>query len=327
MRKILSIGLAVMLFGIFSLSQGEVCSAKVRFVTIGTCGVTGVYLPIGGSIGRIVNKKKDIYNLRVTCESTACSVFNINALLAGDQDFGIAQSDPHYQAWHGLTYWKDKGPQKELRSICSFHPETVFLIAADDTGIEKFMDLKGKEVSIGAPGTGMRGNAIELLEAFGLDWQKDIKAKSFKLDMAGKMLQDDRVDAVIYTTGHPNAAIKEATIGTRKIHFIPLKGPQVDKLVSKWPYYAKGVVPIKFYPRARNKEDVPAFGVKATLVTTAKMDDDVVYAITKELFDNLEYFKTLHPAFGVLTKENMLDALTAPIHAGAMKYYKEVGMK
>jgi len=327
MKRVFLLCLAVAAAVAFTLVYVDTCPARVTYVTIGTGGVTGVYYPTGGAIGKIVNKKRKQYNLRVTVESTGGSVFNVNAVMAGDLEFGIVQSDRQYQAWNGIKDWADKGPQRKLRAICSFHPESVVLVAGDDTGIETFMDLKGKHVNIGNPGSGQRGNSTDALAACGIDWEKDMRAEGLKADESAKFLQDGRIDAFFYTVGHPNGSIKEATSGRRKVHFVPITGDCIDKLVAKWPYYAKAYIPIEFYPMARNKENVDTFAVKATFVTSADIPDDVVYAITKELFDNLEEFKKLHPAYGVLTRQNMLEALSAPIHPGAMKYFKEVGLK
>ena len=327
MKKVFLLGLALVLVGVFSFYTVDTCSAKVTYVTIGTGGVTGIYYPTGGAIGKIVNKKRKQYNLRVTVESTGGSVFNVNAVMAGDLEFGLVQSDRQYQAWNGLKDWKDKGPQKNLRAICSFHPESIVLVAGDDSGIENFMDLKGKHVNIGNPGSGQRGNSTDAFEACGIDWEKDMRAEGLKADESAKFLQDGRIDAFFYTVGHPNGSIKQATSGRRKVHIVPVTGACIDKLVAKWPFYAKAYVPIKFYPMASNKENVDTFAVKTTFCTNADIPDDVVYAITKEVFDNLEAFKKLHAAYGILTKENMLEALSAPIHPGAMKYYKEVGLK
>jgi len=328
MKKTLILTMAF-LFG-FSLLMGSAPSpvqAKTTFVTIGTGGVTGVYYPTGGAISKIVNKKKKEYGLRVTVESTGGSAFNVNAIMAGDLELGIVQSDRQYQAWEGLKEWKEAGPQKDLRAICSFHPETIILVAGDDTGIKKIEDLKGKHVSIGNMGSGFRGNAIDALEAAGINWETDLKTESLKAAEQAKMLQDGRIDAFFYTVGNPNGSIKEVTSGSRKVHFVPIVGPGIDKLVAKWPYYAKAVVPKSMYEMATNPGDVPTFAVKATFCTSAKVPDFVIYAITKELFDNLEEFKKLHPAYEFLTQKSMLEALSAPIHPGAMKYYKEAGLK
>jgi len=139
------------------------------------------------------------------------------------------------------------------------------------------------------------------------------------------MPQDGRLDAAFYTVGHPSGYYKEATAGKRQVKFVPITN--IESLLAKYPYYAKAVTRVpELYPTAANTENVPTFGVKATFVTSAKVPDEVVYAITKEVFDNFEEFTKLHPAYEGLTKESMLEGLSAPIHPGAMKYYKEVGL-
>ena len=297
---------------------------KTQFVTIGTGGITGVYYPTGGAIARIVNQKKDQYHIRCTVESTGGSVFNVNAIMAGDLEFGVVQSDRQFQAVKGLAEWAEKGPQPDLRAVFSIHPESVTLVAAVDANIKDIRDLKGKRVNIGNPGSGQRQNSIDALEAVGIDYEKDLIAESVKAAEAPGLLQDGRIDAFFYTVGHPSGAIKEATAGARKVRFVSITG--VDSLFEKYPYYAPSFVPVNLYPGAQNDKDVPTFGVKATFVTSAKTPDNVVYAITKEVFDNFDDFKKLHPAYAVLTKEGMLKGLSAPIHPGAMKYYKEAGL-
>ena len=321
MRKGLFLGIALAASVLMNFAPAM---AKTQFVTIGTGGITGVYYPTGGAIAKMVNKKKKEYGIRATVESTGGSVFNVNAVMNGDLEFGIVQSDRQYQAYNGLAEWKDKGPQKDLRAVFSIHPESVTLVAAVDAGIKDIKDLKGKKVNIGNPGSGQRQNAIDALEAVGINYKKDLKAEGVKASEAPGLLQDGRIDAFFYTVGHPSGAIKEATSGARKVRFASIT--DVDKLLAKYPYYAKSVIPVKLYPGADNDADVPTFGVKATLVTSAKVPDEVVYAITKEVFDNFDEFKKLHPAYSTLTKESMLEGLSAPIHPGAMKYYKEVGL-
>lgn len=306
------------------LSVGS-AHAKSTFVTIGTGGITGVYYPTGGAIAKMVNKKKKEYGIRATVESTGGSVFNVNAIMVGDLEFGVVQSDRQYQAMNGMAEWKDKGPQKDLRAVFSIHPESVTLVAASDAGIKSIADLKGKTVNIGNPGSGQRQNAIDALTAVGIDYEKDLKAESIKASEAAGMLQDNRIDAFFYTVGHPSGSIKEATSGARKVLIADITG--IDTLIEKYPYYAKSTVPVELYPGAENKADAQTFGVKATFVTSAKVSDEIVYAITKEVFDNFDEFKKLHPAYSTLTRESMLTGLSAPIHPGAMKYYKEAGLK
>ena len=326
MKKILILVVACMFgFALFMGTAPSSAQAKTTFVTIGTGGITGVYYPTGGAIAKIVNEKREEYGIRCTVESTGGSVFNVNAIMSGDLEFGVVQSDRQYQAINGLAEWQDAGPQKDLRAVFSIHPESVTLVATVDSGVKDIRDLRGKRVNIGNPGSGQRQNSIDALEAVGIDWEKDIKAEGVKAAEAPGLLQDGRLDAFFYTVGHPSGAIKEATAGKTKVRFVSITG--IEKLLAKYPYYAKAYVPIDLYEGAVNDSNVDTFGVMATFVTSAKVPDKVVYAVTKEVFENFDSFKKLHPAFEVLTKEGMLLGLSAPIHPGAMKYYKEVGLK
>jgi len=318
-KRLLVLGLIVLLV--------PVCEAfsATRFVTIGTGGVTGVYYPTGGAISKMVNQKRSEYGIRATVESTGGSVFNVNAIMAGDLEFGIVQSDRQYQAYNGTADWEGK-PQRKLRAVFSIHPEAVTIVAGADTGIETVEDLKGKVVNIGNPGSGQRGNAIDLFEAAGIDYAKDLKAEGVKAAESASMLQDDRLDAFFYTVGHPNGSVKEAVAGARKVRFVEVPDAVVARLTTKFPYYAPAFIPVKMYPGVANETDAKTFGVKATLCTSAEVPDEVVYAITKEVFENLDEFKSLHPAYEVLTRESMLQGLSAPIHPGALKYFKEAGL-
>lgn len=327
MRKatIFVVALAVVALAVTGITP-VAATAAPKYLTIGTGGVTGVYYPTGGAIARIVNKKRDVYNMRLTVESTGGSVFNINAIMEGDLEFGVVQSDRQYQAFNGSpdSEWAGN-PQKNLRALFAVHPESITLLAAVDAGINSVMDLKGKRVNIGNPGSGQRQNSIDVLTALGIDYEKDIQAESLKAAEAPGMLQDGRLDAFFYTVGHPSGAFKEATSGVREVKFIEIKLP--DSFYEKFSYYAPSVVPVLGnYPGAENKSDVASFGVKATFVTSSKVKDKYVYGVVKEIFENFDELKGLHPAYSVLTKENMLEGLSAPLHPGAVKYYKEAGM-
>jgi TRAP transporter TAXI family solute receptor len=295
------------------------------FVTIGTGGVTGVYYPTGGAISRMVNKKAKEYDMKATVESTAGSVYNINAVLSGDLEFGVAQSDRQFQAYNGLAEWSKSGPRKDLRAVFSIHPESITLIATEQSGVKSVGDLKGKRVNIGNPGSGQLQNSKDVLSAFGIDLDA-IHAEQVKAVEAPGLMQDEKIDAFFYTVGHPNGNIKEATSSRIKVRIVPITGPGIDELLKKHSYYAPALIPGEFYPNAVNDGDVTSVGVKATFVASKNLDDAIVYAITKEVFDNLEDFKKLHPAYAVLTKENMLQGLSAPIHQGALKYYREAGL-
>lgn len=314
----------IVLVAISILSAG--CKAKkTSFVTIGTAAVTGIYYPTGGAISQMVNKKFDEYGIKATVESTSGSVFNINTVLNGDLEFGIVQSDRQYQAYNGLAEWSKLGKQTDLRSVFSIHPESITLIASEKSGIKEIKDLKAKRVNLGNPGSGYLQNSRDVLEAIGLP-EEELSAEYVKAVEAPGLLQDERLDAYFYTVGHPNGNIKEATSGRIKVFIVPIKDPDIDKMLKKYPYYAKSVIPHSFYPSALNTEDVETVGVKTTFITSKNVSEDIVYAITKEVFENLEDFKSLHPAYKMLTKESMLQGLSAPIHKGALKYYREAGL-
>lgn len=319
--------LSLLVVAVISVST-LLCGCKeqrARFVTIGTGGVTGVYYPTGGAISRMINKKFEKYRIKATVESTSGSVFNINAVLNGDLDFGVAQSDRQYQAYNGLAEWSGSGKQTGLRSIFSIHPESITLVASARSGIKAIKDLKGKRVNLGNPGSGQLQNSKDVVKAAGLT-EEDLSAEYVKAVEAPGLLQDERLDAFFYTVGHPNGNIKEATSGRIKVRIIPIEGSGIERLLEAHSYYAKSEIPHSFYPNALNTEDIETIGVKATFVTSRDVDEDIVYAVTREVFENLKDFKSLHPAYEVLTEENMLEGLSAPIHRGALKYYKEVGL-
>lgn len=319
--------LAVAMTSCFVLALTAVphfAEANQTFVTIGTGGVTGVYYPTGGAICRLVNKGRKVHGIRCSVESTGGSVYNVNAIAGNELDLGVAQSDVQYQAYNGTAKFEKDGPNKELRAVFSVHAEPFNVVARMDSGIKEFQDLKGKRVNIGNPGSGQR-NAMEvLLPEFG--WTKD----SFKLvselkaaEMAAALC-DNKIDAYTYMVGVPNGSIKEATT-TCAARLVNVQGKEIDKLVSDKPYYGKTIIPGGIY--RGTDEDVNTFGVAATIVTSTRVSDKVIYQLVKSVFENLEDFKKLHPAFAYLKKEQMIKSgLSAPLHPGAIKYYKEAGL-
>ncbi len=315
----------MVVLGMLYLGLWNISCSKQTFVTIGTGAVTGVFYPTGGAICRMINNKSDIYHIKATVESTAGSVYNVNAVLSGDLDFGVAQSDRQYQAVHGLAEWRDLGPQQKLRSVFSIHPEAVTLVASVKSGIQSVEDLRGKRVNIGNPGSGPLQNSRDVLEAFSLS-EEAIRAEYVKAVEAPTLLQDERIDAFFYTVGHPSGNIKEATSGRIRVRLIPITGTQIPDLIQRLPYYTRTEISSAHYPNAANETSIPTIGVKATLVTSESASEEIVYAITKEVFDHFEIFRSLHPAYAGLTKEDMLQGLSAPLHPGALRYYRETGL-
>jgi hypothetical protein len=298
--------------------------AETTFVTIGTGGVTGVYYPTGGAICRLVNKGRKEHGIRCSVESTGGSVYNLNTIAAGELDMGVAQSDWQYHAYNGTSKFKEKGPNKCLRAVFSVHPEPFTVVARKDSGIKKFEDLKGKRVNIGNPGSGQRGTMEVVMKAYG--WTKDDFKLASELKSAeqSKALCDNKVDAMVFTVGHPSGSIKEATTSCDSV-MVEVAGPKVDALVKKNDYYRTATIPGGMY--RGTDTDTKTFGVGATFVTSCKVPDEVIYNVVKAVFENFDQFKKLHPAFSVLKKEEMIkDGLSAPLHPGAIKYYKEAGL-
>jgi hypothetical protein len=301
--------------------------AETVFVTIGSGDFTGVYFPTGLAIAKMINKKRSQSGIRAAVESTRGSVFNLNAIMAGYLEFGLAQSDKQYEAVKGLTEWAQKGPQKELRAVFSIHHESLCLVAAVDADINTLTDLKGKKVNLGEPGSGQYRNAIDALQAVGISPKNDIDVEKVKASEAPVLLQEKRIDAFFYTVGHPSETLQNATAGERKVRFIPITGPAIDQMIADKSYYTPTTVPVaRFYPDAQDAVDVKTFGVIATLCTSSSISDHVVYTLTKEIFDNFAEFKSQHPALGDLTKQDMLNGLSAPLHPGANKYFREAGL-
>jgi TRAP transporter TAXI family solute receptor len=307
------------------LGLGAISTASANsFITIGTGGVTGVYYPTGGAICRLVNKGRKEHGIRCSVESTGGSVYNLNTIRAGELDMGVAQSDWQYHAYNGTSKFEDAGPNKELRAVFSVHPEPFTVVARKDSGIKTFDDLKGKRVNIGNPGSGQRGTMEVVMAAKG--WTNDdfTLVSELKAAEQSQALCDNKIDAMIYTVGHPNGSIKEATTSCDTV-LVSVSGPEIDKLVADNAYYRKAVIPGGMYTGSPN--DVSTFGVAATFVSSTNTPEDTVYQVVKAVFENFDDFRRLHPAFGHLAKEEMTkDGLSAPLHDGAAKYYKEAGL-
>ncbi len=307
-----------------ALSMSVPVWAEQTFVTIGTGGVTGVYYPTGGAICRLVNKKRKVHGIRCSTESTGGSVFNLNTIRTGDLDMGVAQSDWQYHAYHGSSKFKDKGANRELRAIFSVHPEPFTVVARADSGIRNFGDLKGKRVNVGNPGSGQRGTMEVLMKASGWKMSDFELASELKSSEQSMALCDNKIDAMVFTVGHPSGSITEATTSCDSV-LVNVTGSAVDKLVAENDFYRTATIPGGMYNG--NPNDIKTFGVGATFVTSTRTPANVIYQVVKAVFDNFDTFRKYHPAFRILDKRQMIkDGLSAPLHAGAVKYYKEAGL-
>ncbi|MCG6888017.1 MAG: TAXI family TRAP transporter solute-binding subunit [Gammaproteobacteria bacterium] len=307
---------------LLAMSMGSSAFAAQQFVSIGTGGVTGVYYPTGGAICRLVNKDRKEHGIRCSAESTGGSIYNINTIRSGELEFGVAQSDWQYHAYNGTSSFAEAGPYSKLRAVFSVHPEPVTIIASDGSGIKNISDVKGKRMNIGNAGSGTRGTWEVIEEAMG--WKRsDLKlAAEMKSAETGQAVCDGKIDAYFWLVGHPSALTQES-LATCDAHLVNATGPAIDKLVKDNSFYRYAVIPAGMY---NNKEDIKTFGVAATFVSSSDVSEKVVYTIVKAVFENFDDFKKLHPAFANLTEKEMItDAISAPLHDGAVKYYKERG--
>jgi hypothetical protein len=298
--------------------------AQQKFVTIGTGGVTGVYYAVGGAVCRLMNKDRATTGLRCSVESTGGSVFNVNAIKSGELDFGMTQSDVEFNAVKGQQQFKD-GPMSDLRAVYSVHPEPFTVLSRKEANIQKFEDFKGKRFNVGNPGSGTRASMEELLAQMNWKISDFSLAGELRADEQGTALCDNKIDGFYYGVGHPSAAIQDPTTscGAR---LVSLTGPAVDALLKAKPYYSVATIPGGMY--ANNPNPTTTYGVRAILVTSAKVPESTVYALVKATFDNFDEFKKLHPAFANLDPKEMVKAgITAPLHPGAEKYFKEKGWR
>jgi TRAP transporter TAXI family solute receptor len=249
-------------------------------------------------------------------------VANINAIKAGDQDMGVAQSDQQYYGFHGERDFSD-GAIEGLRAVFSVHPEPFTVVARADAGIETFDDLAGKRVNIGNPGSGQRATMDVVMEVKGMTADDFSLASELKATEQAQALCDNKNDAFVYQVGHPNGSIQEAVSSCDAV-FVDVSGPEIDQLIADNPFYAAATIPAALYEGV--EDDTETFGVRATFVSHENVPPEVVYEVVKAVFDNFDRFKGLHPAFANLDQQEMITlGLSAPLHAGAKQYYDEQG--
>ena len=297
--------------------------AEQKFVTIGTGGVTGVYYVAGGAICRLMNKERAKHGIRCSVESTGGSVYNVNAIKAGELDFGVSQSDVQYNSVKGLEQFKEGGANSDLRAVFSVFAEPLTVLSRKEAGVKKFEDFKGKRFNVGNPGSGTRATIDMLMPGMGMKTSDFALTSELKPDKHGAALCDNKIDGFAYVVGSPAANIQDPTT-TCGAKLVPITGPAVDKLVKDYPYFAVATIPGGIYPS--NPDPIKTFGVVASFVSSSKVPADVVYAMVSAVFDNFDEFKKLHPALANLDPKDMIkNGLSAPLHEGAVKYYKEKG--
>ncbi len=318
--KLKSLAIAMTVAG----SLTGAASAQQQFISIGTGGVTGVYYPTGGAICRLVNKNRSEHGFRCSVESTGGSIYNINTIRAGELEFGVAQSDWQYHAYHGTSKFEDAGAFEDLRSVFSVHAEPVTILARRDSGINNITDLPGKRFNIGNPGSGTLGTWEVIEEAMGWTRGDLALAAQMKSSETPGALCDNSIDGYFWLVGHPSGVTQE-TVASCDAIIVPAVSPEITALVEANDYYRLATIPGGMYPG--NPDDIQTFGVGATFVTSATVSDDAVYAVAMAVLGNLDDFRKLHPAFANLKAEEMIsDSLSAPLHPGAIRAYQELGL-
>ncbi|WP_372501704.1 TAXI family TRAP transporter solute-binding subunit [Tistrella mobilis] len=302
------------------LAGATVPAAAATDILIGGGAVTGVYYQVALQACAIINKQA-ADKLNCVGRPALGSVFNVNAVSRGLLDFGVAQSDANYNAWSGAADWDGKKVEN-LRSVFSVHPETVLLVTRKETGIKSVEDLKGKTVNIGNPGSGQRGNAMDVLDLYGLNPDSDLNAQGLQQGEASRALVDSKIDAFFYTVGNPSAAIEDPANST-EIDLINVNSDAIKKFVGERPYYVMTSIPANTYRGVDHPTET--YAVKATMITSSDVSEDTVYTFVKTFFENFDAFKASNAAFRDLEPKQMLEGLTAPLHPGAEKYYKEKG--
>lgn len=312
------------IFTTFLVSAVPSAQAAEKIITIGTAGVTGVYYPAGGAICRLVNRGRKEHGIRCGVESTGGSINNLEMIRKRDLALGVVQSDLLFHAYKGDEIFSDVGADKDLRMLFALHSEPFTVITRRDAKIKDFDDLKGKRVDLGAPGSGMRATMEELMNRKGWSNKTFSGVVDLKSNDQAEALCNGTIDAMVYAGGHPNGAVQQVTSAC-ETKIVDVTGPVIDAMIAENPFYARAIIPANMYKG--NAVDVRTFGVKAVLVTSKDIEDDVVYQMVKAVFDNLDNFKTLHPVFSTLDASHMVtEGRLAPMHPGAIKYFKEKGL-
>ena len=306
-------------------SVGAQTMDQTRYATVGTGSVGGVYFQFGRALARIVNETTQETGLQLEARPTGASIYNINSILNGGLEFGLAQADRLHDAYYGNGDWAGTGPRQTLRTVCSLYCESVTLLAAADEGIETVHDLKGRRVNLGNPGSGHRGNAIDVLDAAGLNWRQDLYALGFRIEKAVRLFHEGGLDALFYTVGHPAEIVKQAAEGLRPVKLIPIL-PNT-RLNETCPWFSAAIIPAETYPNLSNQDDISTVALRTVLITSQDVPDDAVYTITAAIFENLARIRARHPAFEKLDPAIMTtQALHAPLHSGAARYFEANGL-
>jgi TRAP transporter TAXI family solute receptor len=324
MKKKSSILVMIALFaiGMFTGCGGEkekateVKKPEQVFVTIATGGSSGAYFALGGAISNQLNQK--IEGINSSVQSTGASAVNATLLGTKKVELAFAMNDVVSYAYTGTEVFKEKGKVENLRGVAALYPNFVQLITVEKTGIKEVADLKGKRVGVGAPGSGTEVNARQILKSAGMTYD-DIKADYLSYAEAVEQMKNGAIDAAFLTSGLPNSTIMDLST-TQDVKIVPIRKDAVEKLAADYPFYASEVIPAGTYD---NEEDVETAAVQTLLVTREDLSEDLVYEITKTIFENLDALKETHSAANSISLDSVLKGMPIPLHPGAEKYFNE----
>lgn len=312
MKKIFSILLVLIL-----LLSITACAKPQTNLILATGGTSGTYYPFGGAMAQIFNSK--IENMNVTAQATGASVENCKLLGKNEAELAILQNDMLDYAYNGTEAFAE-GKIENLRGIAKLYPEIVQIVAVE--GIQNIEDLKDKDVSVGAPGSGVEANARQILEAANLTYD-DMSESYLSFAESADAYKDKHIDAFFVTSGIPNASIQDIS-ATSPVSLVSLTDEAIKSLIEKYPFFVEYTIPANTYNG--QTKDVKTVAVLATLATNAEASDDVIYNITKTLFDNQQELASAHAKGAELKLEEAIDGISIPLHPGAEKYFKEAGI-
>jgi TRAP transporter TAXI family solute receptor len=321
MNKKLTILVVVLLIssltGVFAGGRSE--EAAPTRLAVATGGTAGVYFPLGGAFANIITERVD--GVTANAESTGASVVNVNLLNNGEVDFALMQNDIAYYAFNGVEMFSDNPALTNLRGIAVLYPEVVQIVVNANAGIESVEDLRGRRVAVGAPGSGAEANARQILTAHGISYD-DIRADFLSFAEAADALRDGNVDAAFVTAGTPTAAVTDVST-THNVRLLSIDSGIANALMAEYPFYDVVTIPAGTYNN--QAEDVQTVTVLAMLSVRAGLSDDMVYNITKGLFENLNMFAAAHARGGNLSLDSALSGMPLELHPGAARFYQEMG--
>jgi TRAP transporter TAXI family solute receptor len=306
--------LLVILFALFALAS---LGAQDRvFVNIGTGGTAGTYYPLGGAMAELISKAYPYIN--ATAVSTGASVANVNKLVEGEFQLVMVQNDVTYYAFNGIEMFKDNA-KPNLRGVGTLYGETIQIVTVSSSKVKSLNDLRGKRIAVGAAGSGTEVNCRQILEALGLSY-KDVSPQYLNFAEAANGLRDGNVDVAVVTAGVPTAAIRDVA-SQKDVVILPVSNDLARKLIAKYPFYTKFLIPKDTYPKQGS--DVQTLAVKAMLLVDATADDQLVYDMTKAIFTGTERLAMAHAQGANIKKASAQDGMPIPLHPGAKKFFEE----